>query len=231
MNSSARTIANHANAQLSTGPKTEAGKAASSRNALTTALTGRTVVLPSENQALYERHLAAYCDRFRPANLAESTLVQAIADSDWRLGRIPFLMMELECRAQQQLTAEGTEQYKNLDEATLQLNIGVESFLRCEKQIRNLYLQESRLHRRREKDLAELQALQSARKAREANELKMATELYLASEENGEIFDPAEFGFEFSIELLKREVARRKATARPKSTLDYSLGATLGLAS
>ncbi|HEX4164888.1 MAG TPA: hypothetical protein VHZ55_05385, partial [Bryobacteraceae bacterium] len=40
--SEARLAANQANAQLSTGPRTEEGKARSSANAITTALTGRT---------------------------------------------------------------------------------------------------------------------------------------------------------------------------------------------
>jgi hypothetical protein len=42
-----RLAANRANAQLSTGPTTPEGKARSSRNAVKTGLTGRTVLLPS----------------------------------------------------------------------------------------------------------------------------------------------------------------------------------------
>ncbi|MBV8831571.1 MAG: hypothetical protein JO108_20370, partial [Acidobacteriaceae bacterium] len=43
--------------------------------------------------------------------------------------------------------------------------IQLETYLAYEKQLRNLHLQESRLHRRRTKDAAELRELQSTRKA------------------------------------------------------------------
>src|SRR5579863_5462974 len=43
------TLANRQNSLLSTGPKTPEGKAASSRNALKTGLTGRTVLLPGDD--------------------------------------------------------------------------------------------------------------------------------------------------------------------------------------
>src|SRR5690349_1836883 len=55
--SEARLAANRANAQLSTAPKTEHGKATASLNAVKTALTGRTVLLPSDDAFEYERHI------------------------------------------------------------------------------------------------------------------------------------------------------------------------------
>ena len=45
--------ANHANAQLSRGPVTPEGKAKSSKNALKHALTGATVLLPSDDAEQY----------------------------------------------------------------------------------------------------------------------------------------------------------------------------------
>src|SRR5690348_13550753 len=72
--SEARLLANQANAMdeaailsepktqktPSTDPRTPEGQAKSSMNAVKTALTGRTVLLPSDDVAEYERHLAAY---------------------------------------------------------------------------------------------------------------------------------------------------------------------------
>jgi hypothetical protein len=49
--------ANQENAQLSTGPKSQSGKAISSMNAVKTGLTGRTVLLPSDDVAAYQTHL------------------------------------------------------------------------------------------------------------------------------------------------------------------------------
>ena len=50
MSSTAQAIANIENAQRSTGPRTEAGKAASSHNALKHGLTAQTVLLPGEDE-------------------------------------------------------------------------------------------------------------------------------------------------------------------------------------
>ena len=63
---SAQIAANQANAQLSTGPKTEAGKAKSSLNAVSSGLTGRTVLLPSDDAEAYREHMANYFVRHDP---------------------------------------------------------------------------------------------------------------------------------------------------------------------
>jgi len=45
-----------------TGPKTPEGKAISCMNALKTGLTGRTVLLPTDDAAAFEQHIQAYFD-------------------------------------------------------------------------------------------------------------------------------------------------------------------------
>ncbi|MBV8807686.1 MAG: hypothetical protein JO033_03345 [Acidobacteriaceae bacterium] len=54
MATDAQIPANKKNAQLSTGPTSQTGKAKSSLNAVKTGLTSRTVLLPSDDAALYE---------------------------------------------------------------------------------------------------------------------------------------------------------------------------------
>ena len=53
MSSAAQVAANVANAQHSTGPRTEEGKQTSSRNALKHGLTASTVLIPGEDPAAY----------------------------------------------------------------------------------------------------------------------------------------------------------------------------------
>ena len=74
--------ANRENAQHSTGPRTEEGKARSSMNAVKTGLTGRTVLLPGDDVAAYREHLACLEERHKPANDAENMLVQSVAISN-----------------------------------------------------------------------------------------------------------------------------------------------------
>ena len=163
MSTAAQIAANQKNAQLSTGPSSEAGKAISSLNAVKSGLTGRTVLLLSEAAAEYQRHLAAFTDEFQPAGLRECELVQSIADTWWRLRRIPALEMAL--------FAKGRIEFANLfekeDLAARPHLIDAHTFLVYEKQIRNLQIQEARLARRREKEMAELRELQQQRKEKE----------------------------------------------------------------
>src|SRR5271155_3555608 len=82
---------NLANAQHSTGPKTEEGKQKSSMNALRHGLTGRNVVMPHEDREAYQIHLKSFTDEYRPVGATETNLVQALADASWRLNRIATL--------------------------------------------------------------------------------------------------------------------------------------------
>ena len=82
MSTQAQLSANKANAQLSTGPTSPEGKAKSSLNAVKTGLTGRTVLLPSDDAAAYEQHLARFIAEWKPATEPEKALVQSIAGMD-----------------------------------------------------------------------------------------------------------------------------------------------------
>jgi hypothetical protein len=79
--------ANRANSQHSTGPRTEQGKAASSRNALTHGLfTIRDFVQPEE-EAEFDEMAAAYRAELNPQTILEQTYVAAIISATWRLYR------------------------------------------------------------------------------------------------------------------------------------------------
>ncbi|MEO7144487.1 MAG: hypothetical protein ABI165_13395 [Bryobacteraceae bacterium] len=87
MTSTAQLDANRANAQLSTGPKTEAGIAASKNNAFKHGLTSKEIVLRSEDPEAFEQLRADLSDEFSPVGLAEDMLAFELAVSWWRLLR------------------------------------------------------------------------------------------------------------------------------------------------
>ena len=68
MSTAAQVTANLANAQHSTGPRTETGKAASSQNALKHGLTAKTVLLPGEDEAAYRKMCEGMFESFAPAD-------------------------------------------------------------------------------------------------------------------------------------------------------------------
>ena len=160
---SKRLEANRANAQLSTGPRSEDGKATSSLNAVKTALTGSTVLLPADDTAEYQRHLDAFEEEFQPVGLRECALVQSIADTWWRLRRIPTLEAALFAKGR----LEFAHLYDDQELAARPHLIDAYTYLVYEKQIRNLQLQEARLTRRRENETAELRLLQADRTQKE----------------------------------------------------------------
>ena len=88
--------ANRQNCRLSTGPRTEAGKAASSANALSHGLTAAsTVVLPEEDADAFERLREGVIADLDPAGALQEALAQRIAVLLWRLDRAARLEAEL----------------------------------------------------------------------------------------------------------------------------------------
>ncbi len=130
--SAAQLAANRANAQLSTGPATPEGKSKTSLNAVKTALTGRTVLLPTDDVAAYQHYLTAYENELRPVGRRESDLVQSIIDTTWRLLRIPCLETGLFPRGYLEFE-NGFDQHAPALRSSM---IEVETFLKYEKQIR-----------------------------------------------------------------------------------------------
>ena len=89
MSSEPKSEAARHNGAKSRGPVTAAGKANSSRNALTHGLTaGRAVVLDYERQEDFQQLLAEYRATHRPATPAENALVDRMAAAQWRIERL-----------------------------------------------------------------------------------------------------------------------------------------------
>jgi hypothetical protein len=87
MTAAARATINRENAQSSTGPRTEEGKRASSRNSIRHGLTSTQIVMPGEDAAAYEEMRQGMQDSYCPANEPERALVDQIAANYWRLQR------------------------------------------------------------------------------------------------------------------------------------------------
>src|SRR6195952_3681631 len=88
MSSAAQFAANHANARLSTGPVTEQGKAAPSRNNLRHGFRSQTVLLPGDDPVAYQAFRADLTEYYSPGDLTEFRFVREMADADWRLRRV-----------------------------------------------------------------------------------------------------------------------------------------------
>jgi hypothetical protein len=210
MSTQAQIAANRANAQLSTGPRTAEGKAKIAHNAVKNGLTGATVLLPCEDAALYEQHVANTFRVWAPADHRERLLVQSIADTEWRLHRIPAFESAILALARVQNADLFPDNPMLLEAHILELK---------SRELRNLHLQERRLRSYLDKNLKELKELQTERRKEREEQLNRAARLYERCSEKKIPFTPSEFGFEFSVPeieeklmtLWDRKPAERKA--------------------
>ncbi len=200
MSTDAQIAANRRNAQLSTGPS-ESGKAASSLNALKTGLSGRTVLLPSEDAAAYTAHVARIEAQWKPATDPERSLVQALADTEWRLLRIPSLEAGIYALGRLECAGMFPDQDESVRPALIEAHI----FRSSRRDLSNLSLQEGRLRRQREKDTAALRELQAIRHKAEQARLDYAAREYIVAvqEDTYDDFDPVALGFEFSLDQIE----------------------------
>ncbi len=200
--SPAQLEANRTNAALSTGPTSAEGKAKVSLNAVKTGLTGRTVLLPTDDVAAYESLIAELQAKWQPATPEEQRLTQALVDTDWRLMRIP----ELETGIIALGLRECAHEFADIeDPAARRSALNAKVYLTYARKLGNLCTQESRLRRQREKDTAALQQLQSERRSEARRRLDEAARLYIKAvqAETNDDWDPKAFGFEFSGEQVE----------------------------
>jgi hypothetical protein len=198
-----RTEINQANAQRSTGPKTPEGKKISSLNALRHGLTGQMIVMPTEDLAAYQSHLKSFTDEYSPKGATESHLVQALADTSWRLNRVAALETNL-----LSLTVVSAP-----DPITgaVSMAAAIETH---SKALSNLSMHSQRLSRQFERAVTQLRHLQIIRHIEEKHDLNKVVDIIEMYEDKGETYDPSADGFVFS-ELQIKEALR----ARNRETL------------
>src|SRR5271165_6618333 len=173
MTSPAQLTSNRANAQLSTGPVTEAGKQTVGQNALRHGLTGAVhAALPGEEDAL-EIHCEGFRKSYAPVGKAEQELVRNLAENYWRLKRAHAMENALFVQI-----ASAEEQ--------------AQAFIDPLKGLQRIALYANRIQRSIEKAAAELKAMQATRKAARAQAEEEAILLSKHAAYSGQTYDPAQ---------------------------------------
>ena len=209
-----RAAINRANAQKSTGPRTEAGKQRSKLNALRHGLTGQTVVLPTEDHSAYDRHAQSFLDEYQPKGATETQLVQSLIDTSWRLNRVSAVetnlfslgITENENRVQASHPEAG---------AALAMALTFREHTGAFAQI-GVYCQ--RIARQFEQTLALLRQLQAERRKSEDHDLDLAADILELHRENKQLpYNPAVDGFVFSQGDLQAFIDRRARVSEARS--------------
>jgi hypothetical protein len=87
MTSEKQRLANRRNAKASTGPKTAAGRAKSSRNSLKHGMTASQVTLDDEDPAEFAAYRQCLCEALKPVGALEELLADRCVVCGWRLRR------------------------------------------------------------------------------------------------------------------------------------------------
>ncbi len=200
-----RAAANAANAQKSTGPRTAAGKQRSSLNALRHGLTGHVVVLPTEDQTAYQRHLLRLVDQFQPKGALEEQLVQSLGDTTWRLNRVPATEATfLTLAAEDHLDSIHTNEPRAAGALAL-----AQAFHHQSHALANISIYEQRLARLFDRTLKQLREIQAERRQHERSQMIDAAEILQMHEDRNIPYDPAADGFVFSTSEIHTFIQRR----------------------
>ena len=206
-----RAAVNKANAQKSTGPRTEAGKQRSSLNALRHGLTGQTIVLPSEDHSAYQRHSQSFLDEYQPKGATETQLVQSLLDSSWQLNRAAAIETNLFSLG---ITEMEDRIRVNHPEAETALAMAL-AYREHNRAFANISAYRQRLARQFERTLVLLRQIQAERRKNEERQLDNAAKILKMHKDENRPYQPADDGFVFSnseIEtFLSREERRQKA--------------------
>jgi hypothetical protein len=214
---------NNQNPSKPTGNRTPEGKQRSSLNALRHGLTGRIVVLPSEDINVYHAFCKELIADLAPETPVERQYAQTFCDTQWRLNRARSLEDGMLALGHfEGATVPGIE-HPEIEAALTAAKV----FRQDSKSFMNLTLYEQRLQRTQKEALRQLQELQAKRIAARQAALDEAVALRNLHKMKGESFVPDPNQFVFSTAEIEREAHRqnRHADARNARTHHYNLAA------
>ena len=158
--------------------------------------------------AIYEQHLARHFSQWAPATDREKTLVQFIADTEWRLFRIAPLESGILSVGHPKLADQFADEP---DPAMREALILLEIHNVYQKELRNLALQERRLRNQYNGDIQTLETLQQQRRENEnrtnafrLQQVGRLKEMAAQAQRANQPFDAASLGFEFSLSEAER---------------------------
>jgi hypothetical protein len=155
--------ANRANAQRSTGPRTEEGKAKSALNGHRHGLTGAAFIRTEEDQEAFDRFAPKFIADLKPVGSVETSFAELIAQDHLRLRRAQAIEENTFALGHFNKAAAFEATHPQVHDAMTQARV----FAFNGPTFRNLSLYEQRLNRRMLSNMKALRELQDQRKAEE----------------------------------------------------------------
>jgi hypothetical protein len=200
MSSTARTEANRLNAQASTGPKTAEGKQRASLNSVKHGFTGQTMILPAEEADAYRAFTESFLRELSPEGVNETHLAHLIMTNRWRLTQMATMEAAIYALGVRENAAQFADE---TPEVALAMS-RVLTFEQKRKELDRLRRYENSISRQVNHDTKLLAELQTARKAKEAEQEKDAIALHTYFTTANQPWNPAHYGLDLSIEQIQR---------------------------
>src|SRR5580698_8083438 len=186
-------VANLANAQHSTGPKTEKGKHRTRLNAYRHGLTGQICIFTPEEREAFDDHCTGIREALEPVGALELDLAQSIAEDRWRLKRARAIETGIFAAG---VLGQLGHPCGGIREDAAQVPIDealskAHTWIAKSENFQLLALYEQRIHRAIEKNMAQLRTLRAERKAVLQQPLEEAQLLAQLAYSKGEKYDPA----------------------------------------
>ena len=214
--------ANRRNAQRSTGPKTEQGRKVSALNARRHNLTGQVTAMTDADRIMHDAFSASIVESLAPEGAMETQLAQRIATDSWRLNRISAVEDNLFALGHSAKSDEIETRDSGSNAAEIHAALTAAKVFKAEaKQLQLLTLYDQRINRNIQKNMATLQALQSARLAKREAEMNEAKKLLQLSEMKGLQYEPVKDGFVFSNAEIHAALDKERRLNRANLT-DFS---------
>ncbi len=224
MSTEAQIKANQTNAQHSTGPRTDEGKARSRYNARRHGLTGQFYVMDEADRLAYLDFENGLFEDLAPATNYERQLAISIAQDHWRMNRVKGI--------EHNTLGLGHEEHiddEDIEAASPAAGTAVtnaRTWRSDNKGFANMALYESRLHRMITKNKKDLDALQAKRQAAEAAAREEAELLLTCQLTQHQPLDQAKSlqinGFVFSIPDLLRQMNHKQTLAEARWYRDHN---------
>jgi hypothetical protein len=203
----------------STGPKTPEGKSRCRYNAWRHGLTGQLCVFAPEEQQAYEKHCKVVLEALAPVGDFERDLAQSIADDHWRLKRARAIEASTFAVGAHEHAADTTG-HPDVDAAFAQAR----TWRQDAHNLQLLTVYEQRIQRTVDKNMAQLKALQTERKAAAKEAMNQAKLLYRFAQAHGKPYQPEAF-FVTAPEVMESvyssaEIVRELSRARLLNNAD-----------
>jgi hypothetical protein len=178
MSSEAQILANRLNAEKSTGPRTEEGKAVASQNAVKHGLSARQDIISTEDRDQFEIHHRQMLDDLAPVGPLELVLADRIVSLSWRLKRAERIQNEafdyLLAKGSRKKAGEFTESAGDSeDHADLEFGQAIVTDFANERALERLMIYERRIESSVYRTISQLRTQQIMRES-ESNVRPMA---------------------------------------------------------